>query len=147
MPQSLANILVHLVFSTKDRRPMIEDSVREQVHAYMIGVLSNLKCPSICLNSVRDHIHVCLNLHRTVAIAKVVEELKTSSSKWMKQTEPLFQWQGGYGAFSIGQSQVSTVKKYIAGQERHHARVSFQDEFRELLKRYALEYDEKYVWD
>jgi REP element-mobilizing transposase RayT len=147
MPQSLANILVHLVFSTKDRRPMIVDAAREQLHAYMLGVLSNLKCPSICLNSVRDHVHVCLNLHRTVAIADVVEELKTSTSKWMKQTERLFQWQAGYGAFSIGQSQVATVKKYIANQEKRHTRVSFQDEFRELLKRYELEYDEKYVWD
>lgn len=99
------------------------------------------------MNSVRDHIHILVTLARTIAIADVIEEIKTSSSKWMKQHVARFQWQSGYGAFSIGQSQVAVVRKYIAGQKEHHRRVTFQDEYRRLLEKYEIAYDERYVWD
>lgn len=147
MPQSLANVLVHVVFSTKDRRPLIEDSVRDQLHRYLAGALKNLKSPSLCLNSVSDHIHILVALSRTLAIADLIEEIKTSSSKWMKQHVPRFQWQGGYGAFSIGQSQVPVVRNYISRQAEHHRRCTFEDEFRKLLEKYEIAYDERYVWD
>jgi putative transposase len=147
MPQSLANILVHIVFSTKNREPFIEDAIREELHRCLGGVLRNLKSPSLCINSVQDHIHILATLSRTIAIADLIEEIKTSSSKWKKQHVPRFQWQSGYGAFSIGQSQESVVRKYIDGQKEHHQRVTFQDEYRRLLQKYEIAYDERYVWD
>jgi REP element-mobilizing transposase RayT len=102
------------------------------------------------MNSVADHVHVLFNLHRTKALADVVMELKRGSSKWMKTKGSLFaafQWQGGYGAFSVSQSSVPEVRDYILGQAEHHKKVSFQDEFRAFLRRYEIEFDERYVWD
>jgi REP element-mobilizing transposase RayT len=148
MSQSLANILVHLIFSTKHREPWIHDEVRPQLNAYVVGTLANHHSPSVVTNSVSDHMHILLALSKTYSISKIVEEVKTDSSSWMKkQGVRGFHWQNGYGAFSIGQSQVAAVKKYIARQEQHHRRVSFQEEFRQFLERYQVPYDERYVWD
>ncbi len=150
MPQSLACILVHLVFSTKDRRPLISDAVRPQLRAYIVGTLVNHGSPSLITNSVADHVHILLSLSRTITIAKVVEKLKTGSSSWMKtqgQEFANFFWQNGYGAFSIGQSGVDQLKAYITNQPEHHRGVTFQEEYRMFLKKYTVEYDERYVWD
>lgn len=150
MPQSLACVLVHLVFSTKDRRPLITDAVRPQLHAYMVGILGKHGSPSLITNSVADHVHILLSLSRTITVAKVVEELKTGSSSWIKTQGQMFAdffWQNGYGAFSIGQSGVDNLKAYIANQPEHHRRVTFQEEYRMFLKKYAVEHDERYVWD
>src|SRR6185295_18477265 len=117
MPQSLANVLVHLIFSTKERRPLLRDDVRPKLHAYIIGILENHGSPSLATNSVADHIHILFSLSRTITIAKIVEKVKTGSSSWLKtqgNDYRDFHWQNGYGAFSIGQSQVEDVKKYIA---------------------------------
>ena len=150
MPQSLAKVVIHLVFSTKDRRPLILPHARQGLEAFLVGISRTVKSPTICVKAVADHAHVLFSLSRTHTLAKVVEELKGGSSKWMK-TNGLgsrdFYWQNGYGAFSIGQSMVDDVKRYLAAQEGHHATVSFQDEFRAFLKRYEVEYDERYVWD
>lgn len=150
MPQSLAKNLIHLVFSTKDRRPSIDDSVREELHKYAGGILRDLDSQSLLMNSVSDHIHVLFNLHRTKALSDVVMELKRGTSKWMKEQgsqHSNFYWQAGFGAFSVSQSNVKSVEEYIAKQAEHHAKQSFQDEFRAFLRRHEVEFDEKYVWD
>jgi len=149
MPQSLSKVLVHLIFSTKHREPLIGEDIRPRLHAYIVGILDNLKSPSLQTGGVADHVHILFALGRTVSQANVVEEVKKSSSKWMKAEGgvPGFTWQSGYGAFSIGESQTGTVIRYIRNQEQHHRKVSFQDEFRKFLERYKVAYDERYVWD
>ena len=149
MPQYLSNVLVHLVFSTKNREPLINATIRPRLHAYIVGILNQIKCPSIRTGGVEDHVHILFPMGRTSSVAEIVEELKKSSSKWMKDTGevPEFSWQAGYGAFSIGESQVETVVAYIDNQEKHHSKITFQDEYRKFLKRYKIPYDEKYVWD
>ena len=151
MPQSLAKILVHTVFSTKDRRPLLRDrALRRELHRYLGGILANLDCQPIIVGGVEDHVHLLSSLSRTHAAAEVIKEVKRSSSLWLKtKSSDLadFAWQNGYGIFSIGYSQIEPVREYIAGQEAHHRKVSFQDEFRQLLKRYEIEFDERYVWD
>ena len=149
MPQSLSKVLVHLIFSTKHREPLINPEIRPRLHAYIVGILDNLKSPSLQTGGVADHVHSLFLLHRTISQADLIEEVKKSSSKWMKADGgvPGFTWQGGYGAFSIGESQADTVIRYIQNQEGHHRKVTFQDEFRKFLEKYKVAYDERYVWD
>jgi len=151
MPQALANVLVHVVFSTKNRAAFLQSShLREAVNAYLVGALRNLKCPSVIVNCVSDHVHILCQLARTVSLAELLEEIKSGSSAWLKTQDPSlasFYWQSGYGAFSVSQSNAEQVKRYIADQEERHRTMSFQEELRELLKRHGLEYDERYVWD
>ncbi len=151
MSQSLAKILVHTVFSTKDRRPYLRDKIlRDELHHYIGGILTQHDCQPIIIGGVEDHVHILSTLARTGTAADLVKEVKRGSTLWLKTKTPDlhdFAWQGGYGIFSIGYSQVEAVRQYIAGQEEHHKKVSFQDELREFLKRYAVEFDERYVWD
>jgi len=151
MSQSLAKILLHAVFSTKDRFPFLQSAViRDEMHAYLGGILENLDCHSMAVGGVSDHVHLLFALSRVEKVADVIKELKRSSSAWVKTKSPAmkkFSWQSGYGVFSIGFSQVKAVRTYIAGQERRHRKISFQDEMRELLTRYEIDFDERYVWD
>lgn len=151
MPQSLANVLLHIVFSTKERRPYLQSrEVRDVMTGYLIGTLQNLKCPSLIVGVVQDHVHILCILHRTVSIADLIGELKSSSSKRIKEEGPAlaeFHWQNGYGAFSVSRANVGQVRAYIANQEEHHRTRTFQDEFRLLLQRHGLTWDERYVWD
>mgnify|MGYP003349014665 CR=1 FL=1 len=149
MPQSLSKVLVHLIFSTKHREPLIGSDIRPRLHAYIVGILDNLHSPSLQTGGVADHVHILFALGRTVSQAGVVEEVKKSSSKWMKAegNVPGFTWQAGYGAFSIGGSQADTVIHYIQNQDEHHRTVTFQEEYRKFLERYQVAYDERYVWD
>ena len=151
MPQSLAKILLHTVFSTKDRRPFLRDPVvREELHRYLGGILKQLDCQPIVIGGVEDHVHLLSTLARTCTPADMVKEVKRGSSLWIKTRDTSlrdFCWQNGYGIFSIGFSQAEAVRGYILSQETHHQKLSFQDEFRRLLKRYAIEYDERYVWE
>ena len=151
MPQSLAKILLHTVFSTKARRAFLRDEpLREELHRYLGGILTNLDCQPLIIGGVEDHVHLLFALSRTATVADVVKELKRGSSVWLKTKSPAlvdFAWQNGYGVFSIGQSQVDAARTYIAGQAEHHRKISFQDELRELLRRYEIEFDERYVWD
>jgi putative transposase len=151
MPQSLAKILVHTVFSTKDRRPYLHDfGVREEMHRYVGGILSSLKCQPIIVGGVEDHIHSLCALSRTCQAAEMVKEVKRGSSLWLKTKSASlqeFSWQNGYGIFSIGFSQIPSVRDYIANQEEHHRKISYQDEFRTLLQRYEVDFDEQYLWD
>jgi len=151
MPQSLSNVLIHVVFSTKNRYPWLrKPEVRDVMTGYLIGTLQNIHCPSLIVGVVEDHVHILCNLHRTISIAKLVEELKTSSSARIKQEGAQlhdFHWQNGYGAFSVSQSNAEEVRRYIANQEEHHRKRTFQEEFRLMLERHHIEYDERYVWD
>jgi putative transposase len=148
MPQSLANLLVHVIFSTKERRPLIDDPVRAQLHGYMAGILKGIESPALIINSVPDHVHILCAMSKNIAACKLVEEVKTGSSKWMKtQGVPLFGWQNGYGAFSVSQSGADEVRRYIENQQAHHHKTGFQDEFRRFLEKYRVPYDERYVWD
>jgi REP element-mobilizing transposase RayT len=151
MAQSLAKILVHTVFSTKERRPFLKNrDVRIELHAYVGGILGNLDCQPIIVGGVEDHVHLLCALSRTQTAAGVVKEVKRGSTLWLKAqwTELAeFSWQSGYGMFSIGASQAPVVKRYIASQEMHHQTISFQDEFLTLLRRYDMDFDQRYVWD
>lgn len=151
MPQSLAKILVHTVFSTQDRRPFLRDkSLRDELHRYLGGVLANHECQPFISGGVEDHVPLLSTLARTCAVAEMVQEVKRGSSLWLKtKSADLndFAWQDGYGIFSIGFSQVEEVRHYNAGQEEHPRKVSFQDEFRQFLRRYEIEFDERDVWD
>ena len=150
MAQSLSNVLLHLVFSTKNRRPWIEVEFDEELARYVAGICRELGCPSHKIGGTDDHLHVACSLSRTMPISKLLGEIKASSSKWIKTKGDRYEdfaWQNGYGAFSIGQSQLDYLRHYIANQREHHRQMSYQDEFRELLAKYAVDFDERYVWD
>jgi REP element-mobilizing transposase RayT len=150
MPQSLAKILVHLVFSTKNREPILTEPVRDPLCAYASAVLRDLDSHVVAINAWRDHVHILFALNKNHSLAQVVMEVKRATSKWIKTQGKEFagfHWQSGYGAFSIGQSGVDEVKTYIANQAKHHRVKSFEEEFRSFLKRYQVEFDERYVWD
>lgn len=151
MPQSLSKVLLHIVFSTKNRYPFLNDkNVREEMHAYLGGTCNNLECPVVIVGGVADHVHILCSLSRNQSMASLVGEIKRSSSKWVKTKSPMlskFAWQNGYGAFSVGESEVERVKKYIANQEEHHRKKTFQDEYRLFLMENEVEFDERYVWD
>ena len=150
MSQSLSNILIHLVFSTKNRERWLDKEIRTDLPAYLGGVLNGLRAIPVEINSVADHAHLLFVLPRTKHVSEVVEECKVVSSKWIKsrhQKYAGFGWQNGYGAFSVSPSHKSAVQRYIQGQEEHHERVSFQDELRRLFEKNEITYDERYVWD
>jgi putative transposase len=150
MPQSFARLVIHLVFSTKGRHPLLSDHVRGSLHAYMATVLQNFDCPPILINSVEDHAHLLLEMARTVSVSAAVEEVKKTSSKWIKTQGPEFAnfaWQTGYGAFSVSESNVDAMRDYIANQREHHRKSSFQQEYRALMKRHGIVFDEQYGWD
>ena len=150
MSQSLSSILIHLVFSTKDREPFITSAIETELHPYMATIFRELKSPSLAIDGTTDHVHIFFSLARVITIADIVEEVKTSTSKWIKtkgRDFRNFHWQRGYGAFSIGQSNVVTLKRYIRNQKQHHRHVTFQDEYRKFLKAYGIDYDERFVWD
>ena len=148
MPQSLSMNLVHLIYSTKNRQPMLTPAIRPKLFAYQAGIMQEWGSPAIVLGGVADHVHMLFVLSKNLALCKVVEQVKKGSSKWIKtQGDAAFSWQNGYGAFSVSQSQVTHVKRYIEQQEAHHQTVTYQDEFRAFLNRHRIEFDERYVWD
>ena len=150
MSQSLVKNLVHLVYSTKHRQPCIPKEHREGLFAYQAGIFREWESPALVIGGVDDHVHALFALSKNHALKKIVEEVKKGSSKWMKlkgPRNPEFFWQAGYGAFSVSQSNLDAVTRYIENQEEHHQKMSFQDEFRELLRRHGIEFDERYVWD
>ncbi len=151
MAQSLARLWTHLIFSTKERYPFLSDqTVRNDMHGYLATVLRTHDCPTLIVGGCDDHVHALFALSRNYSIAQIVKEVKRTSSAWIKTVErrdSKFQWQSGYGAFSVSQSHLTQVQNYILHQEQHHRRKTFQDEFRAFLNRYEIEYDERYVWD
>jgi putative transposase len=151
MPQSLAQIYLHIVFSTKDRKAFLQDpAIRDEVHRYLGGTCNKLDCPVLCVGGVADHLHILCRLGRTISVADLVKELKRDSSQWVKAKSPPladFYWQNGYGAFSVSPAHVEPLRDYIGKQEEHHRAETFQEEFRRLLAKYGLQWDERYVWD
>ena len=150
MPQSLARLHMHLIFSTKNRNAWISNGVREALYAYLASTLSNLGCKPMLINSVEDHVHLLFDLARTVSVSRCVEDLKKASSKWIKTMGPElagFAWQTGYGIFAVSESNVEPVREYIAKQREHHQKKSFQDEYRQILERHRIVFDERYLWD
>ena len=150
MPQSLSLVIVHLVFSTKERAALIPPEMQPRLHAYLAEVARGLGCHAYRVGGVADHVHLALTLPRTVTQGDLVKELKTASNHWLGKQDARyadFGWQRGYGIFSVGKSQLAVLERYIDHQEAHHRRRTFQDEFRDLLERYGVSWDEAYVWD
>ncbi len=150
MPRTYTQLLNHIVFSTKDRAPMLTSDLRARLFPYMGGIMRNLDGVALSINGVADHVHVLASPPATAAPSDFVGKLKANSSKWVHETFPehrAFGWQLGYSAFSVSCSQKQTVLDYIAGQEEHHRAVSFQDELVAFLKRHEIEYDERYVFE
>jgi len=150
MPQSLAKVLLHIVFSTKNRKPRILGALQPQLHAYLAGACRALGSEALRVGGTEDHVHIACTLPRTLTVSQLLEEIKKSSSKWMKNQDEAnadFSWQTGYGAFSLGKSQLPALIRYIDRQPEHHRVRSFDDELRELLRKYDVAYDERYLGD
>ncbi len=150
MGQSLVKNYLHIVFSTKHREPLIHPSIETELHSYIGGICKNLDCQPLKVGGYYDHIHILCMLSKKITLIKLMEEVKSHSSKWIKTKGEKFKnfyWQDGYGAFSINPSDVDKIVSYIAHQKDHHGQKTFQDEYREYLKKYAIEFDERYVWD
>jgi REP element-mobilizing transposase RayT len=150
MPQSLSKVIIHIIFSTKDREPWLDRDVRPRMHAYVATICREMKAEAFLVGGVGDHLHIVTALPRTVSQAALVETVKKTSSKWLKELDSKyrgFYWQRGYGAFSVSPSQVDAVLQYVTDQEEHHRTRSFQEEYRDFLTKYGIEFDERYVWD
>ncbi|CEF49347.1 unnamed protein product [uncultured bacterium] len=150
MPQSLSKVILHIIFSTKNREPWLESNVRPRVHAYLAIICRDLGAELVHVGGVADHVHVVTTLPRTLSQADLVERIKKASSKWIKALDGRYRgffWQRGYGAFSVSPSQLDTVVQYVEAQKEHHRTCTFQEEYRELLRRHGVDFDERYVWD
>jgi len=151
MPQSLSKMYIHIIFSTKNRVPFLQDeSLRKDLYGFMVGISKKLDSQIVVIGGFSDHIHLICCLSRNYAISEIVRELKRVSTKWIRGRSfqlKSFHWQNGYGAFSISPSHLDAVREYITNQSEHHKKVSFQDEYRKFLKKYGVEYDDSYVWD
>ena len=150
MSQSLSKLYVHLTFSTEGRQPWINVDVKDNLHSYMAGIFKKLDSPALIINSVPDHVHILFRLSKNVSLAKIVEEVKKGSSKWMKDETDnrSFYWQTGYAAFSVSSSNVNTVKRYIARQQIHHKQNNYREEVERFMKQYdVMEYNPKYFWE
>ena len=150
MGQSLVKNVIHITFSTKYRQPLISESIESELFAYVGGVCNKLECQTIIVGGYTDHVHIACFLSKKIALMKLMEEVKGHSSKWIKTKGPEFEnfyWQNGYGAFSFQSNEIDVLVNYIQRQKEHHHKISFQEEFRILMKENDIEYDEKYVWD
>jgi REP element-mobilizing transposase RayT len=143
-------ILLHVVFSTKHRSPLIRDSWRDDLFGYISGTVKDHKAVLLKAGGIEDHIHLLLKLHPQFAVSSTVQLLKANSSRWINEQRKAtrtFQWQRGYGAFSVSQSMAETVKNYIANQREHHRRQSFTEEYLQMLRLHEIEFDKRYVFD
>ncbi|MEO6726871.1 MAG: IS200/IS605 family transposase [Blastocatellia bacterium] len=150
MAQTFTSLLVHVVFSTKHRADLLTPEVELMLFAYIGGILKNEKSVLLASGGTMNHVHLLISQSKNIALSDLLKEVKQSSSKWIKTQGKEFsdfQWQDGYGAFTIGKSQVETIRNYFANQKIHHQKQDFQDELREVLNRYDLGYDERYLWD
>ena len=150
MPQSLSKVILHIVFSTKNREPWLDSDVRPRMHAYLATICRDLGTELVHVGGVTDHVHIVTTLPGTVSQANLVEQIKKVSSKWIKTLDARYRgffWQRGYGAFSVSPSQLEAVLEYVGTQQEHHRTRTFQEEYRELLRRHGVDFDERYVWD
>ena len=149
MAHTFANLLTHIIFSTKGRQPFLNGEFKPQVLAYLAGIVRHLQGVPMEINGSADHVHLLVSLRPALSVAELVRVLKSNSSGWVHEKWPSrkwFAWQEGYGAFSLSQSHAGQVLRYIQGQEEHHRKVSFQDEFVAFLKKHGIAYDERYIW-
>lgn len=151
MPQSFSAVYLHAIFSTKERRPSLQDlALRMALHAYLGAISKNLECAPLCIGGVEDHVHILARLGRTITQADWIKELKRASNVWINgQPTQLgkFSWQSGYACFSVSASNLDAVTSYIANQRSHHIKASFQEELRAILKKHDQSWDEQYIWD
>ena len=150
MGQSLVKNYVHITFSTKNRVPLISEEIEKELYSYIGGICKNLECYPIKVGGFYDHVHILTSLSKKIALMVLLEKLKANSSKWIKtKSDSLkkFYWQNGYGAFSVNPYEIDKVISYIENQKEHHRKETFQDEYRAILKKYNVEYEEKYIWD
>ena len=149
MSQSYSSLLIHIVFSTKNRENIITPDIQGELYSYVATICKANKSPLLKIGGMQDHIHILLSLSRLVAIAKLVMDIKTNSSKWLKTKDDKFTdfaWQKGYGAFTLGQSAIKQCADYIANQAEHHKTISFENEFLNFLEKYQIKYNQKYIW-
>jgi putative transposase len=150
MPQSVSKVILHVIFSTKNREPCLDFDVRSRVHAYLATVCRDLGADFVRVGGVVDHVHIVTSLPRSISQAELIENIKKVSSKWIKTLDARYRgffWQRGYGAFSVSPSQLEGVLRYIETQQEHHRTRTFQEEHRELLRRHGVDFDERYIWD
>ena len=150
MAHTFTNLLTHIIFSTKDRIPCIDAEVKPELLAYMGGIVRELEGKAYSINGTTDHVHLLVSLPPTLALSDALRTIETNSSRWAHEKwarRRVFGWQTGYGAFSVSKSNVPDVMKYIADQEEHHKKVSFQEEFIAFLKKHEIDYDERYIWE
>ena len=151
MAQSLDQVFIHSIFSTKDRFPFFQTpEILRETHAYLATVAGNLNCPAIKIGGVSDHVHMLTRLPRTLTIADFLKETKRVSGNWLRDRGgewKKFYWQGGYGVFSVSVSKLERVEKYITNQAEHHRTKSFREEYLEFLQKHQVEYDERFLWD
>lgn len=151
MPQSLAKIYLHIIFSTKNRVPFLSDKrIRNETHSYMATILKKLDSHPVIIGGIADHVHILCTLPKSNTFVKIIGETKRVSSIWIKTKDKRFSkfgWQKGYGAFSVSYSVLQNVRSYICNQEKLHEKISFQDEFLEFLNKHKTNFDERYVWD
>ena len=150
MPQSLSKVILHIIFSTKNREPWLDADVRARMHAYLATIGRDLGGELVRIGGMADHVHIVTTLPRTLSQAQMVEQMKKASSKWIKTIDSRYRgffWQRGYGAFSVSPSQLDAVMEYVNEQGAHHRSRTFQEEYRDLLHRHGLDFDERYVWD
>jgi REP element-mobilizing transposase RayT len=150
MPQSLSKVYVHIIFSTKNHVPLIDEIIKSSLFEYIGGICRGMECNPVRVGGYRDHVHVLCVLSRKVTQMKLLEEIKKQSSKWIKtkgKKYSSFYWQDGYGIFSVNPAEIEVVIKYIEDQEDHHKKKAFKEEYRTFLKKYNVPYEERYVWD
>ena len=150
MPQSLSKVILHIIFSTKDREPWLNSQVRPRMHAYLATICRDQGAELAHVGGVADHVHIVATLPRTLSQAELIEKIKKASSKWIKTLDGRFRgffWQRGYGTFSVSPSQLDAVVQYVTSQQEHHRTRTFQQKYRELLRRHGVDFDERYVWD
>ena len=150
MSQSLTRLYAHLVFSTKNRHAFLDETIRSRVHGYLASVIRDLESPWVVVGGVADHVHILFDMGKMVAPVKFVEQVKRESSKFVKTIDKKyarFYWQRGYGMFSVSPKDRDEAERYVRNQEEHHRKLTFQDEYRAMLRHYDVDYDEQYVWD
>ena len=154
MSQSLSQIWIHIVYSTKDRSPFFKNPIiLQKVHDYMQAICRKQNCVSTAIGGTADHVHLLVNLNKNLSLSQLVEQIKKSTSKWIKTLLEIdsdlknFYWQRGYGAFSVSQSNLADVKRYIENQQTHHKKFNYQDELRQFLIKHGVHYNEEYLWD
>src|SRR5271154_2586308 len=149
MATTFTKLLIHFIFSTKNREPLITATIESDLHAYMVGIARNLDCWTLAINGTADHLHLLISMSKKLTVVDLMENVKKSSSRWLNENARLptkFHWQDGYAAFTIGESGVAGLTQYIQRQKEHHRKMTFKEELVRLLKKYNVEYDERYIW-